>query len=230
MAFYASILIAHPPEHGKTVFYPGSWAEQKEDILFDDSTSMKSIKQMLLRKIAENPFLNPTECYTINSSGEYPYVEGCKPDYQKYVFGCINYKYDLLIRGLTHLLKSFMLTQHYFWDSASLEVHVALEATKELIFEKLIKSGNKNPSAIDAMSWLHEQIGYETHNKKYYEEYYSDRIKVSHPACRYGIYPEVPLGIDDCIGLQTDLVRNFELLITGQNNCIMNWLEKENKK
>lgn len=142
-------------------------------------------------------------------------------EYQAFLLNSIDLNNHLLIRGLSHLLKTAMLKclSRTFVDTACLEIYVALESTLQIILERLRRSGMANPSNKDASNYLLEAFDEPYRLEKYYEPYYEDRIKAVHPSSRFGVAKFTPLYVDDLFMLYDDLLRNFEFLITGKINC-----------
>lgn len=110
-----------------------------------------------------------------------------------------------------------------FFDTACLEIYVALEATLEIILERLRKSGNPNPSNRDASDYLLTASNETYRLERYYSAFYDDRIKAIHPNSRFGLARFTPLYVDDLYMLYNDLVRNFEFLITDVPNCYIKY-------
>ncbi len=102
----------------------------------------------------------------------------------------------VLLRGLSALIKSDMLSRHReFGAEALMSLYVALECSFQLVLQHLREHGNANPSASDAAKWMHDtfdsNFGFEPPDPscKYFEEFYQGRIAAFHPRSRLGDFP-----------------------------------------
>lgn len=227
---YGSLIVGAHPEHGKIFIYPMRWAIDIEDIGQDLSSMvvLDDICIALKRRVADRfeagrdvsiweelpPFLK-NRPYQINSNLQ------LSQKYQVHILESIDTRSDLMIRGISHMVKCGMLTRlgRAFFDTACLEIYVALEATLEIIRERLRESGNSNPSTRDASDYLLTAFDATYRLDRYYGDFYDDRIKAIHPNSRFGSARFTPLHVDDLYMLYNDLLRNFEFLITGVPNC-----------
>lgn len=233
IALFASITIGAHPEHGKVHLFPARWPTYIEDEGQDlaDHHVLEYAADCLTAELGHEGRscrLNsweelPASCigrpYKFNSNVR------LSSEYQAYLINRISINDHLLIRGLSHLLKSAMLKclSRSFIDSACLEIYVALEATLQIIMEKLRAQGHASPSNKDASDFILNAFGEPYRLEKYYESYYEDRIKAVHPNSRFGIAKFTPLYVDDLYMLYDDLLRNYEFLITGKANCYREW-------
>jgi len=130
----------------------------------------------------------------------------------------------VLIRGIYSLIKSDMLCRHNeFHEEALLALYIALEASFQLILQKLEETGTNKPNAHDAAVWLHEHFdkpfgipapdGFE----KYFEEFYEERIMTLHPSSRFGDYPFSPTMHDDVYHLRRALREIFAYIVAGSH-------------
>jgi hypothetical protein len=133
---------------------------------------------------------------------------------QKQLFDGIVIDDHLLIRGLGAFLKADILHVHsMFHTEGCISLHIAMEATLQLILRKLRKTIS-NPSNKDASRYIGE-IFNSAYPEHYFQQYYEDRIKTIHPANRFGTFPEAPLQADDFYDLYDPLRAIFHFLITG---------------
>lgn len=124
----------------------------------------------------------------------------------------------LAIRGLGALVRSSMLWQHEEFAEAAIAVlHIAKEASFELVRRKLIKSGMSNPSAKEAGEFLANSFGEIYQGERYFEGYHDDRNLILHTAGRLGVFPYPPLLADDFYFLRHALVKTYTLILTGKN-------------
>lgn len=229
---YGSLIVGAHPEHGKVFIYPMRWpfyiGDEGQDL--SSPTILEEIRISLKRKVADRyaagrdastweelpPFLK-NRPYQTNSNVK------LTPQYQAYLRESIDPHCDLMIRGLSHMVKCGMLKSlgRAFVDTACLEIYVALEATLEIILDRLRKNGNPNPSNRDASDYLLTAFNEAYRLDRYYGAFYDDRIKAVHPKSRFGIARFTPLCVDDLYMLYNDLLRNFEFLITDVPNCYM---------
>lgn len=235
IALFSSLVIGAHPEHGKVFIYPVRWPyyinDEGQDL--SDPNYIEELVEGIKREIGTNlgttKQLNPWEELPpafINSPYEFNNVQ-LNNAYQNHLFKIIDCESDLLIRGLSHLLKSGMLSKlgRMFVDTACLELYVALEATLHIILNRLRDSGMNNPSNKDASDYILEKFGETYRLDRYYQDFYDDRIKAMHPNSRFGTAKFVPLYVDDLYMLYDDLLRNFEYLITNKPNSYKYYYE-----
>lgn len=132
----------------------------------------------------------------------------------------------VLLRGLSALIKSDMLSQHpEFGAEALMSLYVALECSFQLVLQRLREDGNPSPSASDAARWLHDT--FDSHfdfdppdsSYKYFEEFYQGRITAFHPRNRFGDFPFPPNFWDDLIHLRRSLPGIFAFLLHGSHSA-----------
>lgn len=131
----------------------------------------------------------------------------------------------VLLRGLTSLIKSDMLSRHReFGTEALMSLYITLECSFQLVLEFLKKNGIPNPTASDAAQWMHKV--FDSHfnfeepdpSYKYYQEFYEGRIIMFHPRSRFGDLPLAPNFWDDVIHLRRSLPQVFAYLLRGEHS------------
>lgn len=159
----------------------------------------------------------------------YSYDDGSRLEHERQpkIFNCIDVSDHLLIRGLGALIRAIML-EHFteFLENSAMSLYVAMEASMEIVKEMLRAEGNENPTARDAGSFLDRIFGCEFEAEGYFEDYYEDRIKIIHPASRFGLFPGAGLGVDDVYFLRRDLIHLYDFLVTGNVKEDMKWKPK----
>lgn len=237
IALFSSLVIGAHPDYGKVFIYPVRWPLYVDDTGQDlsDKNYLEELADGIKRetgaKLGTAKQINPWEelppafiktPYEINKNTR------LDKNYQNLLFKSIDCDSDLLIRGLSHLLKSGMLSKlgRMFIDTACLELYVALEATLHIILSRLRKTGMSSPSNKDASDYLLDKFGESYRLDRYYQDFYDDRIKALHPNSRFGTAKFVPLYVDDLYMLYNDLLRNFEFLITNKPNCYKEFIEQ----
>lgn len=226
ISLMAALTIGANPDFGKVCLFPARWpvyvADEGQDL--SSAVAVENATKLLRQKLLEsrNPN-NWEEMPPFVTERPYGFNRGMplSPEYVSRLIASIDTNNHVLVRGLSHLLKTSMLKQlsSSFIDTACLEIYVALEATLDLILERLRQAGHPNPSNRDASRYIQEAFGQPHKVDKYYEQYYEDRIKAVHPNSRFGASNFTPLYVDDLYMLYEDLLRNFEFLITGIPNC-----------
>ena len=132
--------------------------------------------------------------------------EGYQYHLQTELFNSFDTSDYLMIRGVSTLLRSGMLTAHYqFLEEAINTTFISLEASFRLVLRKLKTIGVNNPSSKDAADYI-ANVFYSDAANKYFEEYYESRIKSLHPESRFGVFPHAPLMADDCYDLFNELI------------------------
>lgn len=123
----------------------------------------------------------------------------------------------VLIRGLHALLKSEMLFNHFQFRDASLaSSHIALDAAYSMILQRLKASGAANPTSHDAQAYMDDLYGVPHTGLKFFEDYYSDRVRNFHTDSRFGPEPIPFFSIDDIWHLNFALKGLFYRLATGE--------------
>ncbi|MCE8539131.1 hypothetical protein KBY27_16870 [Ruegeria pomeroyi] len=122
----------------------------------------------------------------------------------------------ILVRGLHALLKSEMLFNHFQFRDASLaSSHIALDAAYSMILRQLRTLGARNPSSYDAQAYMDEMYGVPHTQLKFFEDFYTDRVRNFHTDSRYGAEPIPFFSIDDIWDLNAALKGLFYRLVTG---------------
>lgn len=232
ISFFSSIILAIVPT-SKVFFFPVRWPFYLPDCNQDLSNNdlIDQIVDTLIVEINSKnqssdiykwEFLPPA---IINKSYNFTDCNFSK-EYVNFLFDIVDTNNDILIRGLSHLIKYGMLSQlgRLFSDTASIELYISMEATHHMIIEKLKSNGIRNPSNKDASDFLLRNFKEEYRLDRYYEEFYDDRIKAVHPKSRFGTAMYVPGYISDLYQLYNDLIRNYEFLITNKPNCYKNYI------
>lgn len=110
-----------------------------------------------------------------------------------------------------------MCFQHYeISEAAVLQLYITLEVSFQLVLRLLRERGVPNRSAVDAGALIDEVINPGTDSGGYFEAYYEDRIKTTHPSSRFGVFAVVPLIADDYFFLRHAMVKVYYWLITKQ--------------
>jgi hypothetical protein len=122
-----------------------------------------------------------------------------------------------MLRGLSAILKADMLQVHReFGEEAQSLLYVAMEAAFQLTLRILRESGVQNPSALDAGQFLYSTFPNEQPGRRFFEDYYDDRIKAFHPHSRFGTFAFPPMNAGDFYGLRAGLISMFQFLITKE--------------
>lgn len=124
---------------------------------------------------------------------------------------------QILFRGLHALLKSEMLFNHFQFRDASLAFsHIALDAAYSMVSKTLKASGVQNPSSYDAQAYMEKLYDVPPTRRKFFEDYYSDRVRNFHTDSRYGAESIPSFCIDDIRHLNSALKGLFYLLATSE--------------
>ncbi len=129
----------------------------------------------------------------------------------------------VLLRGMSALVKASMLAMHdEFFEEATIQCFVAMEASFHLVQRILRAGGCSNPSAKDAANWLHEcfdrHIGFAAPLNRYFEEFYDQRVMTLHPSSRLGDSLYAPLSHDDYFHLRDSLRAVFGYIVSGKHD------------
>jgi hypothetical protein len=122
----------------------------------------------------------------------------------------------LAVRGLGAFLGASMLTKHReFWVAGIVMLHVALDATFEIVREGLRAEGNKSPSALDAGQFVDKVFGNKEPSGPYFQDWYADRVMGVHTASRFGTTPFAPFSHDDYFDLRPQVAAMFAYLLAN---------------
>lgn len=125
--------------------------------------------------------------------------------------------HNLMIRGLAALIRADMLwVRREFGEAAIATLHIALEATMQIIFDILRREGNPAPSSKHASDCLAFAFGEDPRGDHYFAGYYQNWLTITHPASRFGTFISPPLLADDFYDLRSDLIAVYIWLLTGQ--------------
>ncbi|SCY12428.1 hypothetical protein [Nitrosospira sp. Nsp13] len=228
LRFIGSIFLCELWDEQQLIFYPVHYyspvINRKNLDLMKDSTA-EAIRNLVIQGIN-----GPNWGYQVAALQEclthrYSLVEEDHVDLsrQSSIWQNIAPNDNLLLRGLSALLKSDMLSRYSeFFEEATITCFIALEASFRLILKRLTAEGAKNPNAKDAAKWLHDHfdkyLGFEAPLERYFQEFYDQRVMTLHPSSRFGEFPYAPLMIDDFYHLRSSLRSIFAYLVTGEHD------------
>ena len=153
--------------------------------------------------------------------GGHPYAyrdESSPRELQHRIYDAIDVSDHVLMRGLSALIKGAMLTRHFvFSEQAHYSLYVALDASFQLILGKLRDGGIAQPNSADAAALMEDAFGEDRSDRRYFEDYYSDRIMTMHPQSRLGVFPYAPITHSDFYGLYYGLREVFRWLILDEH-------------
>lgn len=235
---YGCLMLSINVEEGYCAFYPYPITES---IAYGNELPHKEwlveiVKPYLIKKIDEPDILHPG--YSSPAKNYYqdllnhiikpPYFSGHDYDFRdhgfdyelaKIIYKNIDINDDLLVRGLTTLIKSGMLHGHYqFLESAIHSLYISMEVSFRLVLRALKAQGVAEPTSTDAMTYIHDAFNDVIRSEKYFEEYYDGRVATFHPDNRFGIFPHAPLMADDFSFLFRDMIEVYAFLICGHIN------------
>ncbi len=217
----AALALAVPTDSGKIYAYPHplSFKIKDENYNLSNTDVLKQIKANLivrLKKEKNSSFWHSVNLPAIMGGPDYKFNENAYSlNRQNEIFELTHINDHLLIRGLGAFLKGDLLSVHHiFHTEACISMHIAMEATLQIILRRLKKT-MQNPSNKDASIYLGEKFNSKYIPEKYFEDYYSDRILAVHPSNRFGTFPDAPLCSDDFYDLYEDLKTVYDFLITG---------------
>ena len=216
----SALALAVTDDYGKVYSYPhplGFKIEDK-DYALSNKTTIEQIKNALILSLQKekNIFWQTVDPPPIFGGPKYKFNENAHDiKRQLEIHKSIDLKDHLLIRGLGAFIKGDLLSAHHiFHTEACISLHIAMEATLQLILRRL-KTTMQNPSNKDASKYLGQALNSKYVSEKYFEDYYSNRILAVHPSNRIGTFPDAPLSEDDFCDLYEQLRPVFDFLITG---------------
>lgn len=232
--FWASILLCEDADGPQIMLYPQRYILSKMEQIADLASpeTHLELKNQISAEI-ENRRKREAFNFIESPSSSYSLFEsGANFDRQPQFFRNIAETDYVLLRGISCLIKSDMLSRYYeFAEEAVIVGFIALEASFSLVVERLKRDGVSNPTAHDAGKWLDDTfnrpIGIEPGERKYFEELYEQRVITMHPSSRFGECPYAPLMYDDLIDLRNDLREVFAYLVSGTHGPEFNRRLKE---
>lgn len=216
----SALALAVPVDCGKIYAYPHPLSFKIKDENYDLSNDsiLEQIKTDLILRLEKekNSFWQTIDPPIIFGGPKYKFNGNARNlKKQIEIFESIDLNDHLLIRGVGAFLKGDLLSIHHiFHTEACISMHIAMEATLQIILRRLRKT-MQNPSNKDASKYLGEKFKNKYTPEKYFEDYYRDRILAVHPSNRIGTFPDAPLCTDDFYDLYEDLKSVYDFLITG---------------
>ena len=214
--------------YGKVVFYPVPSYARVIDRRSLDLTSEAVAGE--IRRLVTHDLHWPDRTFTSDLMREclslrYSFLDDGEIEMtrQEVFWNAISTSDYVLLRGLSSLFRSDMLSRHQeFFEEATMQCFVALDASFQLIVKKLKKAGLAQPTAKDAALWLHENfdshLGFQAPLDRYFQEFYDQRVMTLHPASRLGETPYAPLMHDDYFHLRDSLRAIFAYLVSGKHD------------
>lgn len=123
----------------------------------------------------------------------------------------------LLLRGAHALIKAEMLLSHsQFNEEAALSAYIALEASYQLISQKVQSQSSGKIKPINIADYLRKNYDERWADEGYFSEFYMDRVAVVHPVSRYGVFPYAPISHCDFLTLLDYLVPMYRWIILSR--------------
>lgn len=209
----AALTLCLDPGEGMTVFYPLDVSIRTPR--FIDLTKADQINRLadLLRGMITERML--TKSLDGEFSDSYQYHGLSTPfGLQHQIYAATSVSDHLLMRGLSMLINSAMLSRHrMFGEAAYHALYIALDASLALVQRQMRKIGLTQTDAHAAQAYLEQIFGDELSGFRYFEEYYEDRIMVLHPASRFGTFPYAPVSRSHYFWLWKSLRDVYRFLI-----------------
>jgi hypothetical protein len=208
---WASLILSIPEDFGHVCIYPRYEAVLIDDFDFpaddlSDKQCCQNISDMVFNK------LNGLD-YGITAKYEFQSYN-FNHNIQTKLYNAINPKLPLLIRGLSFLIKSQIVSRNYLLtEEAALLVYIALEAALRIIRNGLIEQGIKNPSFDQVFEKVKDKFPSGEDLADYFRECYDNRIMIVHPENDFGSYYIPPLQADDFFDTYTAVVDFFRYLL-----------------
>jgi hypothetical protein len=198
--FLSAILLSMRPDHGVLHIYPSG--AHIIDATSDIAVLCEQAKEFA-SKLADDRLR-----ISAPISGGMPYSFSTqqidRKVYKKLVTR-ISVQDHLMLRGLSAILKADMLQVHReFGEEAQSILYVAMEVAFQLTLRVIRESGVQNPSAPDAGQFLFSMFPNEHPGRRFFEDYYDDRIKTFHPHSRFGTFAFPPTNAGDSFGCGPD--------------------------
>jgi hypothetical protein len=157
------------------------------------------------------------ERYTLLGDGDLDLLR------QTEMWGAIDVRNHLLMRGLFTLMKADMLsTYSEFTEEAIQSCFISLEATFRMVLRKLKADGIANPTSKDAARWVFDNfdshLDPEAELDRYFAEFYDQRITMLHPESRFGTFPYALVMHDDLYHLRPTIRSILGFLVSGRHD------------
>lgn len=205
----AALALSVPEGHGSLRFFPSSRIRLPFSLL-DDLSSEKSLGMIREASLS-----------LANDSGFESYAlvdrKQSSIDFQLDLFESIDPSDDLLIRGLTCLLKAQRLIgDRELAQEAYINVSIAREAALEMIREHLEADGHNNPSFADAHDYLVEKFRAGEHLAEFLLYQHRLWVETKHPKSALGPLWMPQLMADDFYETWEALVSVYRHILTGE--------------
>lgn len=212
----AALALSVPSDEGKVMPYPSSkmFLLQEAVDLVDTATAVSIANALrdILRTDADRYWAEPVLPAVAGAYATTPRADVAGRG--RRAFDAVDCEDALVMRGFGALVKAPMLAQHFcFHTEACMSLHVAMEASGEMIRRRLRSEGQRD-SYEDAGNYLSELFGEPPTAERYFADFYDDRIKAVHPNSRFGTFSDAPLAADDFYDLHESLLDVYNALVT----------------
>lgn len=213
LRLWSTLALSIPEGEGKIILYPYDQPILIKDKDFtldisNDDRFIKFVNKLLYEKIEGiSPYFN-------RKHYDFHHYDFDKT-LQESIYSQISLDDQLLLRGLSCLIKSSLLMGNYlFSEEAAILIFISLEAALTIINNRLIESGLQNPNYDDIYAYVHNNVN--EYFPSYYQECYENRILLIHPENKYGLNSIPPLEADDYFDTYDSLISFYRFILLGE--------------
>lgn len=222
---WASIVLSGEIDLGKFIIYPlpvATHVHAEPQDLADESVQGEAIDALANELARAVGGFYVKGCVLPPGFGGHSYEFASQKldrDRQHALYEGINTKDDVLMRGLSTLVRSKMLAAHpHFLEEAAMTLFVSMEASLRLVLRRLRRQGLPDPTPADAAQFVCESFGEDTAAERYFGEYYDVRVATLHPESRFGASSFAPMQADDHYDLYGGVLEMYAYLILTETD------------
>ncbi|WP_436642479.1 hypothetical protein [Microbaculum sp. FT89] len=192
----AALVLSVGHDRGLVIPQPLPWAlrlPKMQDLI--EPNAINDLKNRVVDELSREPSSKIGAYHAAGTVGtDYSFRQDAAPlEIQQRIFESIDMSDHLMTRGLRTLLRSSMLSRHPLHaEEAIYPLHVAMDASFALFRRRLAAAGKPDATAYDVGAEFESVFGEPRSDKRYFEDYYTDRIMAQHPESRYGVSRYVP--------------------------------------
>lgn len=213
----AALSLSYPPDIGRVCFYP-NYLEVEIDKQIRERDFRNEKFQNNLDRIINLKFTG-LEHDSLSGFQNFDFQNNSpNKDDREILFEKIDVSDSLLIRGISYLLKAQMLSRNFiFTEEAALLAFISLNAALDLVRERLVDQGIKNPTYKDAFKYVESLKEFGNNYSDILEMCWEQRVMLVHPNSKFGILSLGGIFADDfyeTYGELTTLYRHLLLDVT----------------
>lgn len=210
----SSLALSVPESHGALRFTPAPLHYRLPLEIGADLSAQPALEviEREAKRLSAESFPNPP-VYELEAH------PGLEEETRYQLYAAIDSADDLMIRGLSTLLKCWYLlgvVGYSVYEEAFMNVQISREAALELIREHLRYAGNPNPSYRDAHEYLRHNFRYGEPLAAFFEDQHELWVSAKHPVSLYGPAWTPSIAADDIYETYEALVSVYRHVLLGE--------------